>query len=162
YSWVIRDKKKVRVKVEELAQGDEVVVYPGGNIPVDGTVLSGKATVDQKMLTGESMPVVKEAGDDVFAGTVITEGKPYLRAEKVGSETMASGIVRLLLNSPIGETRTQQYEEIFADRIVPYSFLGAGGSYLVTASVDAAASLLIVDFGTGIRIAAPTSVLATM
>src|SRR5262249_25964220 len=62
----------------------------------------------------------------------------------------------------IGETRTQQYEELFADRIVPYSFLGAGGSYLMTAGVDAAASLLIIDFGTGIRIAAPTTVLAAM
>jgi P-type Cu2+ transporter len=162
YCWVTREGTKQRIKVEELQVGDEVVIYPGGSIPVDGQVLSGRATVDQKMLTGESMPVEKGAGDEVYAGTVITEGKLYLRAEKVGSETMASQIVQFLLSAPIGETRTQQYEEIFADRIVPYSFLGAGGSFLATASVDAAASLLIVDFGTGIRIAAPTTVLATM
>jgi Cu2+-exporting ATPase len=162
YCWVTRDGTKQRIQVEELRVGDEVVVYPGGSIPVDGKVLSGRATVDQKMLTGESLPVEKDEGDEVYAGTVITEGKLYLRAERVGSETMASQIVQFLLNAPIGETRTQQYEELFADRIVPYSFLGAGGSFLATASVDAAASLLIVDFGTGIRIAAPTTVLATM
>jgi Cu2+-exporting ATPase len=160
--WINRGGKKLRVKVEELRPGDEVVVYPGESIPVDGPVVAGQATVDQKMLTGESLPVLKGPGDAVFAGTLITDGKLYLRAEKVGDETMASSIVRLLLGAPIGETRTQQYEELFADRIVPYSFLGAGGSYLMTARVDAAASLLIIDFGTGIRIAAPTTVLAAM
>jgi Cu2+-exporting ATPase len=162
FSWVLRDGKKVRVKVQELRPSDEVVVYPGESIPVDGTVLSGTATVDQKMLTGESLPVVKGPGAAVFAGTVITEGKLYLRAEKVGAETMAASIVEFLLNAPIGETRTQQYEQLFADRLVPYSLLGAGGSLLATASADMAASLLIVDFGTGIRVAAPTTVLATM
>jgi Cu2+-exporting ATPase len=160
--WTVRDGKTVRVLVEDLQVGDQVIVYPGENIPVDGRVSSGRATVDQKVLTGESMPVEKGAGDDVFAGTVITEGKLSLIAERVGKETVASQIVQLLLNAPIGETRTQQYEEIFADRVVPYSFLGAGGSLLVTANAGMAASLLIVDFGTGIRIAAPTTVLATM
>lgn len=160
--WVLRDGVKVRVKVQDVRPGDEVVVYPGESIPVDGSILSGQATVDQKMLTGESMPVLKGPGGDVFAGTVITEGKLYLRADRVGSETMASSLVRLLLSAPIGETRTQHYEELFADQVVPYSFLGAGASYLATARVDAAASLLIIDFGTGIRIAAPTTVLAAM
>jgi Cu2+-exporting ATPase len=160
--WAVRDGKKVRVKVEELRAGDEVVVYPGEGIPVDGNVLSGEAAVDQRMLTGESMPVVKGPGSEVFAGTVITEGKLYLKAERVGAETMAASIVQFLLNAPIGETRTQQYEQLFADRLVPYSFLGAGGSLIATASADMAASLLIVDFGTGIRVAAPTTVLATM
>jgi Cu2+-exporting ATPase len=160
--WAIRDGQTRRVPVEDLQVGDRVVVYPGESIPVDGKVSSGRATVDQKMLTGESMPVAKGDGDEVFAGTVITEGKLYLTAERVGAETVASQIVQFLLSAPIGETRTQQYEEIFADRVVPYSFLGAGGSLLVTANPGAAASLLIVDFGTGIRIAAPTTVLATM
>jgi Cu2+-exporting ATPase len=160
--WALRDGKKVRVKVRELRPGDEVVVYPGESIPVDGVVQSGEAAVDQKMLTGESIPVIKGPGDEVFAGTLNTEGKLYLRAEKVGAETMAASIVQFLLNAPIGETRTQQYEQLFADRLVPYSFLGAGGSLIATASAEMAASLLIVDFGTGIRVAAPTAVLATM
>ena len=162
FAWVLRDSKKVRVKVEELQPGDEVVVYPGESIPVDGIVTSGQATVDQKMLTGESMPVLKGPGDEVLAGTATTEGKLYLRAERVGSETMASSIVQFLLNAPVGETRVQQYEQLFADRLVPYSFLGAGGSMIATASADLAASLLIVDFGTGIRVAAPTTILAAM
>jgi Cu2+-exporting ATPase len=162
YCWIIRGGTKLRVTVEELRPGDEVVVYPGEGIPVDGPVVAGQAAVDQKMLTGESVPVLKGPGDEVFAGTVITEGKLYLKAEKVGDQTMAAGIVRLLLSSPIGETRAQHYEELFADRFVPFSFLGAGGSLLISTGVDTAASLLIIDFGTGIRIAAPTTVLAAM
>ncbi len=126
FAWVLRDGKKVRVKVEELRPSDEVVVYPGESIPVDGTVTSGQATVDQKMLTGESMPVLKGPGDEVLAGTATTEGKLYLRAVRVGSETMASSIVQFLLNAPVGETRVQQYEQLFADRLVPYSFLAPG------------------------------------
>ncbi len=125
-------------------------------------MVSGEASVDQKMLTGESLPVLKAAGDTVFAGTVAAEGKLRVKAERVGDETMASRIVRFLLSEPIGETRAQQYEQLFADRLVPYSFLGAGGALLTTASVDMAASLLIVDFATGIRVAAPTTVLAAM
>ena len=162
FTWVVRNHRAVRVKVEELRTDEEVIVYPGESIPVDGTVLSGTATVDQRMLTGESLPVVKAPGAQVFAGTVSTEGKIHVRAERVGGETMASRIVQFLLNAPLGETRTLRYEQLFADRIVPYSFLGAGGSLLATASVDMAASLLIVDFGTGIRVAAPTTVLAAM
>src|SRR5262249_43563483 len=104
----------------------------------------------------------KSEGDTVFAGTVAAEGKLRLKADRVGDETMASSIVRFLLSAPIGETRTQKYEQVFADRIVPYSFLGAGGALLPTASVDTAAALLIVDFATGIRVAAPTTVLAAM
>jgi Cu2+-exporting ATPase len=160
--WVVHDGQPVRVKVSEVRPGQEVIVHPGESIPVDGTVLAGCATVDQKMLTGESMPVVKEPGAPVLAGTVTTEGTLHVRAERVGAETMASRLVQFLLAAPIGETRTLQYEQLFADRIVPYSFLGAGAVLLATASVDMAASLLIVDFGTGIRVAAPTTVLAAM
>jgi Cu2+-exporting ATPase len=162
FTWVVRDGKAARVKVVDLRAGEEVIIHPGEGISVDGTVLAGAATVEQKMLTGESMPVVKRPGDPVFAGTVSTEGQIRVRAERVGAQTLAAGIVQFLLNAPIGETRTLQYEQLFADRIVPYSFLGAGGSLLATASVDMAASLLIVDFGTGIRVAAPTTVLAAM
>ena len=162
YTWVVRGGETLRVKVEELDPGEEVVVHPGESIPVDGTVISGEASVDQKMLTGESLPVIKALGDPVFAGTVAAEGELRIKAERVGDQTMAATIVRFLLSAPIGETRAQHYEQVFADRLVPYSFLGAGGALLTTASVDMAASLLIVDFATGIRVAAPTTVLAAM
>jgi Cu2+-exporting ATPase len=162
YAWVVRGATKTRVRVETIAAGDEVVVYPGELITVDGTVLKGKATVDQKILTGESMPVEKGEGDTVFAATVVREGKLYLQATKVGEETMVASVAQLIRHAPARETRAQNYAEQFADRVVPFSFMAAGGAFLATGSASAAAALLIIDYGSGIRVAAPTTVLASM
>ncbi|MEW6381150.1 MAG: heavy metal translocating P-type ATPase [bacterium] len=162
FAWIVRNGKKVRVRVEEIRAGDEVVVYPGELIPVDGIVLVGRATVDQKILTGESMPVEKEEGALVYAGTVVREGKLYIRAEKVGTETTRARIVHLVNNAPVRETRIQNYAEHFANRFVPWSFLAAGASLALSGNTGTTASLLIVDYGTGIRVAAPTTVLSSM
>jgi Cu2+-exporting ATPase len=161
-AWLVRDGTKVQVPVEEIREGDEIVVYPGELIPVDGAVLSGRAMVDQHMLTGESMPVEKEEGAVVYAATVLREGKLYIRASKVGRETTVAKVIDLVRQAPVRETRVQNYAERFGDRIVPWSFLGAGGSFLATGNVNHAAALLIVDYGTGIRVAAPTGVLAAI
>ena len=83
-AWVLREDRKIRLKVEDIQEGDQIVVYPGELIPVDGTVTVGKATVDQKVLTGESMPVEKGEGDQVYAATVVRDGKLYLQAAKIG------------------------------------------------------------------------------
>jgi heavy metal translocating P-type ATPase len=161
-AWVLRDDQKIRVRVEDIQDGDQVIVYPGELIPVDGTVIAGKAAVDQKALTGESMPVDKAEGDLVYAATVVREGKLYLKAAQVGDETLAAKVVQLVQQAPVRETRIQNYAEQFADRIVPWSFLGAGSAYLATGNINMAAPLLIVDYGTGIRVAAPTTVLSSM
>jgi heavy metal translocating P-type ATPase len=162
FAWVVRDGEKMQVRVEAVRAGDEVVVYPGELIPVDGTVVTGTATVDQQILTGESMLVEKSAGDQVYAATVVRDGKLYLTAAKVGAETMAAKVVQLVRDAPVRETRIQNYTEQFADRLVPWSFFGAGLTLVLTGDVNRVASLLIVDYGTGIRVAAPTTVLASM
>ncbi|TMA36818.1 MAG: hypothetical protein E6J79_12325 [Deltaproteobacteria bacterium] len=162
HAWVVRGHKKVRIKVTEIAKGDEVVVYPGELITVDGIVLKGKATVDQKVLTGESMPVHKGPGDSVYAATVVREGKIYLQAAKVGEETMVANVVRLVRRAPVRETRIQNYAEHFADRLVPWSFMAAGAHLAATGTASGAAALLIIDYGSGIRVAAPTTVLAAL
>jgi Cu2+-exporting ATPase len=161
-AWLVRNGEKVQVKAEDVQVGDQVVVYPGELIPVDGTVASGKATVDQMILTGESMPVEKQEGHQVFASTVVREGKLYLEATKVGRETMAARIIRLIREAPPHETRVQNYAEHFADTLVPWTYAAAGAAYVGAANVNRAAGILIVDYATGIRIAAPTTVLAAM
>jgi Cu2+-exporting ATPase len=161
-AWVVRDGKKIQVGIEEICEGDEVVVYPGELIPVDGVVLTGHALVDQKMLTGESMPVEKKEGDAVYAATVLRDGKLYLRAGNVGDDTVVAKVIQLVRDAPVRETRIQNYAEHFADRLVPWSFLAAGGAFMLTRNAGHAAALLIVDYGTGIRVAAPTTVLASV
>jgi Cu2+-exporting ATPase len=162
FAWVVDGKQRVATPIEKVGVGDVVVAYAGELVPVDGIVCKGKALVDQKLLTGESLPVERGRDDRVYAGTAVTEGKLVIRAEGVGAQTAASRIIKMILDAPVHETRIQQYAERFADRFVLWSFLGAGASYLVTRTVHVPASLLIVDFGTGIRVAAPTTVLASL
>jgi Cu2+-exporting ATPase len=129
---------------------------------VDGIVVGGFGLVEQKILTGESMPVEKSPGAKVYAGTVVSEGKVYVRATGVGRQTTAAKIVQLVRHAPVRETRIQNYAEAFADRVVPWSFLAAGGAFLTGGGAESAAALLIIDYGTGIRMAAPTTVLASI
>ncbi len=161
FAWVVKGRRKVKVPVARIAVGDTVVVYPGDRIPVDGVVLSGKAAVDQRALTGESMPVDKEAGARVYAATVVQDGKVYIRTVQVGDQTEAAKIVHLVEGAPAHETAIQNYAERWANDLVPYSFVGASLRGLF-AQGSGAASVLVIDYGTGIRIAAPTAVLATM
>lgn len=161
-AWVVRHGKTTQVNVDEVEVGETVVVYPGERIPIDGTVLNGRATVDQQALTGESLPVEKSAGDVAHAATVVQDGKIYVRADRVGDDTEAARIVRMVQDAPAHETRVQNYAERWANELVPYSFIGAGASGIMTQSLASSASVLIIDYGTGIRIAAPTAVLASM
>jgi heavy metal translocating P-type ATPase len=161
-AWVVRGKRKVEVKASELSPGDIVAVYPGGMIPIDGEVIKGHAIVDQKTITGESMPVERQPGDKVYAATVVRDGKLYLKTMRVGSETTAAQIVRMVEEAPVGETRIQNYAEKFADKLVAPTLGVAGAFYAATGDLNRLLSMLIIDFGTGIRVAAPTSVLAYM
>jgi Cu2+-exporting ATPase len=161
-AWVVRDGQKVRVIVAEVQLGETVVTYPGERIAVDGTVLSGKALVDQASLTGESVPVEKEEGSPVYAATVVREGKLYIRAERIGSETEAAQILRLVEAAPARETKIQNYAVKWANDLVPYSFVGGAIGAVMGGGLQGAAAVLIIDYGTGIRIAAPTTVLSAM
>jgi len=161
-AWVVRDGQKMRVSVAEVQLGETVVVYPGERIAVDGTVLSGKALVDQAALTGESLPVEKEEGALVYAATVVREGKLYICAERIGNATEAAQILRLVEAAPARETKIQNYAVKWANDLVPYSFVGAAIGAVMGGGLQGAAAVLVVDYGTGIRIAAPTTVLSAM
>src|SRR5205814_845655 len=131
-------------------------------IPVDGIVVDGSALVDQKMLTGEAMPILKAIGDRVFAGTIVSDGRLYARAEAVGRGTRAGWIAHVLEEAPELDSRAVSYAHRFADRLVAPTFALAGLSFLVTRSLARAAAILIVDFATGIRVSAPTTIMATL
>lgn len=160
--WLLRGSTVIEVPVASMAVGDTVIVYPGETIPVDGKVLRGVASVDQKTITGESLPVERKVGDPVYAATVIRDGKLILRSERVGDSTTAAQIVHLVEAAPLGETRIQNYAEQFADRLVAPSLAVAAGFYAMSGDLNRFVSMVIIDFGTGIRVAAPTSVLASI
>lgn len=160
--WVERDGEKVEIPILEVEHGDTVIVYPGEQIPVDGTVLRGSATVDQQKLTGESMPVIKQPGDEVYASTLVREGQIYIVAERVGNETRAGRSIQLIQEAPVHDTRIENYAAKIADRAVIPTILLAGVVFGVTRNLARAASVLTLDFATGIRVSVPTTVLAAL
>ena len=156
------DGTVVSVPTGDLKAGDLVVVYPGEMVPVYGEVVDGGAMIDQKTITGESLPVSRQQGEIVFAATALREGQITIRTTRVGIDTVAGQIARLVESAPIGETRMQNHAERFADRLVVPTLGLAVGTAAVTADFNRFLSLVIIDYGTGIRVAAPTSVLASM
>ncbi|MBV8654372.1 MAG: heavy metal translocating P-type ATPase [Alphaproteobacteria bacterium] len=161
-AWVERDGAVVAVPASELVAGDVVIVHHGEMIPVDGEVVDGRALIDQKTITGESLPVLRSVGEAAFAATILREGQLKIRAINVGTKTTAGQIAQLVESAPVGDTRMQNHAERFADRLVLPSLSLAVGTALVTRDFNRFLSLVIVDYGTGIRVAAPTSVLASM
>ncbi len=107
------------VPVEEIRPGDSLVVRPGEKIPVDSIVIEGSSTVDESMLTGESVPVEKSVADEVIGATVNLSGILKLRAEKVGQDTALSQIVRLVEEAQVGKAPIQRVADRVASFFVP-------------------------------------------
>ena len=161
-AWVLRNGVVEAIPASALEEGDLVVVYPGEMISVDGEIVDGHATIDQKTITGEGLPVNRGVGEAAFAATVIRDGQITVRALRVGSATTAGQIVHLVESAPIGDTRMQNHAERFADRLVTPTLGLAVGTAAISGDFNRFLSLVIVDYGTGIRVAAPTSVLSSM
>lgn len=161
-AWVLRDGAVTSIPATELAVDDAVVVYPGEMVPVDGEIIEGQALLDQRTITGEGLPVPRGVGEDVFAATIVSQGQLTVRALRVGTQTTAGQIARLTDAAPLGDTRIQNHAEKLADRLVVPTIALAAGTAAITSDFDRFLSLVIVDYGTGIRVAAPSTVLASM
>jgi len=116
---VVRDGEEMDIPVEEVVGGDVLLVKPGGRIPTDGRLLSGNSTVNESMLTGESMPVPKNSGDEVFAGTINQSGSFTFTATKVGSETALAQIIRLVEEAQGSKAPIQRFADKVASVFVP-------------------------------------------
>ena len=159
---VLSDGTKEAIPVSDLQIGDHFYVPTGHGIIADGKVVSGFAEVDEKALTGESHLLSKKKGDSVFASTVVVEGALIVEVQSSGANTEAAKIERIL-NTVGSKPLTLQREALdFAGKLVPPTF---GVAWLAAAmghDVTRGVCVLITDFGTGIRIAVPTSALTAM
>jgi Cu2+-exporting ATPase len=161
-AWLVREGETVRVPVKKLVVGDRIVVEAGGRIAADGIVYRGVALVDEKALTGESIPCERRVGDRVLAASVVAEGQLMITVDRVGTDTTAAKIVQILEGAGAKPMTLQRDTERIADRLVFPTFGVAGVAAALTGQIDRMTSVLITDFGTGIRIAVPTAALAAM
>ena len=164
---VRRGESIVEIPVEEVQVGDTVLVRSGGSIPVDGTVLSGRASVDQSALTGESVPVEKKVGDHVSAATVSREGYLEFRADKVGEDTTLAQIIRLVEEAGGSKAPIARLADKIAGVFVPtvmaisaitfavWMLLG----YSLEFSLNNAISVLVISCPCALGLATPVAIM---
>ena len=160
--WLVSDGKEVLVSAKQIAAGDRVVVHMGNVIPFDGIVSEGEAMVNQASLTGESIPVKKEADSYVYAGTVVEEGELTILVKETGGSTKFEKIVTMIEETEKLKSSVESQAEHLADRLVPYTLAGTGLTYLLTRNITKALSVLMVDFSCALKLAMPISVLSAI
>lgn len=161
-AWVEREGKIVQIPSDTVVEGEIVVVYPGERISVDGTVSQGEAIIDQQQLTGESMPIVAQVGTYVYASTLVRSGQIRIIATRIGQKTRAAASIELLEKAPIHDTRMANYAAQVAEKLIVPSLVLASIVGLVTKDPAKAASILTLDFVTGIRLSLPTAFLGAL
>ncbi len=171
---VIRNKKEQEISVDLVIIGDLVIVKPGGKIPVDGTITEGSSYVDEAMITGEPMPVGKNLGDTVIAGTINTNGVITFKATKIGSETMLARIIKMVeeaqgSKAPI-QALVDKISGIFVPIVLILSFVALGSwlligtSYLgltqaISFGLVSLVSILVIACPCALGLATPTAII---
>lgn len=160
--WRKIDGQEILVPITEIQAGDEVVVHMGNVLPFDGIVTDGEGMVNQASLTGESVPVHRQSGGSVYAGTVLEEGELTIRINAVGGNSRFERIVTMIEESEKLKSSMEGKAEQLADKLVPYMLAGTGLTYLFTRNVTKALSVLMVDFSCALKLAMPVSVLSAI
>ena len=166
---IAADGSEREVSLDQVQIGDLLRVRPGSNIPVDGLVTEGESTVDESMLTGESMPVQKRAGSNVVAGSVNQHGAFVIRAEKIGADTLLSQIVQLVNQAGRSRAPIQKLADRVSGWFVPAVIAAAVLSFIVWAiagpapglanGLVAAVSVLIMACPCALGLATPISIM---
>jgi heavy metal translocating P-type ATPase len=159
---VRRDGQLVDVPAEQVEIGDSVLVKPGGRIPVDGIVLSGRSFVEQAAITGEAMPVEKFSGDVVYAGTINQSGALEIGAQKLGRDTSFGRIVEAVERAEKSRAPIQRTADRLAGYLVYFALGAASLTFLTTRNVRSTISVVIVAGACGIAAGTPLAILGAI
>jgi len=159
---VRRDGTLQEVSARDVEEGEVVVVKPGGKIPVDGTVVDGESAVNQAPVTGESAPVHKADGDEVYAGTVNQEGALEIRTTGAGSDTTLERIIRRVEEAQEAQSPTESLIDRFAKYYTPAVIVLAIGAYAVTQNAILSLTLLVIGCPGALVIGPPVSIVSAI
>jgi Cu+-exporting ATPase len=164
---VLKDGKEVDVPVDELQVNDIIIVKPGEKIPTDGKVISGYSSVDEKIITGESIPVEKRTDSEVIGATINKTGLLKIRATKVGDDTALAQIIQLVEEAQASSAPVQKFADRVVERFVPIVFTVAAVSFAYwyltsgfSAAFFALLAVLLIACPCALGIATPTAILA--
>ena len=155
---VVRDEREVDIAVEEVVPGDTVIVRPGEKIPVDGEVTDGTSAIDESMLTGESLPVEKKLGDEVFGATINKTGSFRFLATKVGRDTALQQIVKLVQDAQASKAPIARLADVISGIFTPIVICVAIATFAVwylVAPVETRFTMALVNFVSVLIIACP-------
>ncbi|MBS3159730.1 copper-translocating P-type ATPase [Candidatus Woesearchaeota archaeon] len=163
---VIRNNKEIEIKIEDVIEGDIILVKPGDKIPVDGIIIDGHSSIDESMITGESIPVEKNKGDSVIGGTINKHGSFTFKATKVGSETTLAQIIKLVEDAQTTRAPIQRFADLVSAYFVPIVIVIALITFSVwyfTESLSFAlitsVSVLVIACPCALGLATPTAIM---
>ena len=158
----LKDGKEEMIPAEEIRQGDILRILPGETIPVDGTIINGETSVDQSIMTGESLPVDKGAGEEVFCGTINRFGSIDISATKVGENSSLQKLIRMVRDAENKQAPMQRIADKAASWLVPVALLIAILSYVFTGNIVTAVTVLVVFCPCALVLATPTAIMAAI
>ena len=159
---LVKDGTETIIAATDVAVDDILRVLPGETIPVDGVILSGNTSVNQAVMTGESLPVDKTIGDDVSSGTVNQFGTFEMKATKVGEDSSIQRMIRLVQSADAGKAKIVGLADRFATWIVVIALSAAALTWLFTGQIIRAVTILVVFCPCALVLATPTAIMAAI
>ncbi len=159
---VLKDGKESIIPAEQVSVGDRIRVLPGETIPVDGVILSGQTSINQAVMTGESLPVDKSVGDEVSSGTVNQFGAFEMEASKVGADSSIQRMIRLVQSADAGKAEIVGLADRWATWIVVIALSAAAITWFVSGEIIRAVTILVVFCPCALVLATPTAIMAAI
>ena len=156
----ITDGREELISAEEICKDDILRILPGETIPVDGIIVDGETSVDQSIMTGESLPVDKTVGDDVFCGTINRFGAIDIRATKIGEDSSLQKLIRMVQEAENRKAPMARIADTAASWLVPAALLIAIVTGVVTKDIIRAVTVLVVFCPCALLLATPTAIMA--
>ena len=157
---VIKNGEEKIITAKDVLVNDILKVLPGETIPVDGVLIKGETSIDQSVMTGESMPVDKKTGDEVFSGTVNQFGAFEMKATKVGEDSSLQKMIRLVKSADAGKAKIVGMADRWATWIVVIALISAAATWFITGEIIRSVTILVVFCPCSLVLATPTAIMA--